>query len=250
MTGRTLIGLLTPSSNIVLEPTIQAMLARVPGVTAHFSRFRVTEISLSDKATAQFDDRPMLRAAELLADAKVDVIAWAGTSSAWLGIEADRRLCAGITAVTGIKATTAMFALHEVLRAKSVARLSLVTPYIDEVQARIAANFAAVGIACPTERHMGIRENFAFSDLSDRTVADLIRDVARPDSTGPRPDAVATICTNMRGAARIAELEEVLGLPVYDTIAATLWKCLSLSGMDPSLVTGWGSLFEIPGAAP
>ena len=248
MTERVSIGLLTPSSNTVLEPTIQAMLAGVPGANAHFSRFRVTEISLSTQALAQFDDRPMLRAAELLADARVDVIAWAGTSSAWLGTETDLALCQRITAVTGIKATTAMLALNTILKTARVERIALVTPYLDEVQDRIVSNFAARGIRCVGERHMAIRENFAFANLSDHTVADLIRSVT---GTGAdRPDAIATICTNMRGARRIAELEELLGLPIYDTIGATLWKCLSLAGIDPAAVTGWGSLFEIPVATP
>jgi maleate isomerase len=244
MTERVSIGLLTPSSNTVLEPTVQAMMAGVPGAAAHFSRFRVTEISLSTQALAQFDDRPMLQAAELLADAKVDAIAWAGTSSAWLGTETDRKLCERITAITGIEATTAMLALNAILQATGVERIALVTPYIDDVQDLIVRNFAARGIGCVGERHMAIRENFAFANLSDHTVADLIRSVA--GSGRDRPDAIATICTNMRGASRIAELEELLALPIYDTIAATLWKCLSLAGIDPAIVVGWGSLFEIP----
>jgi hypothetical protein len=56
----------------------------IPEASAHFSRFPVTEIALSAGALAQFDDAPILRAAELLAHAKVDVIAWNGTSSGWL----------------------------------------------------------------------------------------------------------------------------------------------------------------------
>ena len=75
------LGMLTPSSNTVLEPTTVAMLAGVPEATAHFARFRVLEIALSDRALGQFDDSEILRAAELLADAKVDVIAWNGTSA-------------------------------------------------------------------------------------------------------------------------------------------------------------------------
>ena len=46
------------------------MLAGLPDVTAHFGRFRVTEISLSTAALAQFDLQPILDAALLLADAK------------------------------------------------------------------------------------------------------------------------------------------------------------------------------------
>ena len=43
-------------------------------------------------------------AAELLADAKVDVIGWSGTAAGWLGFDADLRLCERIEERTGIRA--------------------------------------------------------------------------------------------------------------------------------------------------
>jgi maleate cis-trans isomerase len=100
MTKRILLGMLTPSSNTVLEPVTSAMVSGLPEVSAHFGRFRVTEISLKDQALGQFGDEPILEAARLLADARVDVIAWNGTSSGWLGFEADRTLCRRITEET------------------------------------------------------------------------------------------------------------------------------------------------------
>src|SRR6266404_5483547 len=141
MTSRIFLGMLTPSSNTVLEPVTTAMISALPEVTAHFSRFKVTEIALSGPALAQFDDTEILRAAELLAHAKVNVIAWNGTSSGWLGFDADVRLCERITSATGIAATTSMLALNEVLASTQVKQLGFVTPYLDEVQNRILANY-------------------------------------------------------------------------------------------------------------
>jgi maleate cis-trans isomerase len=68
------LGVLTPSSNTALEPLTSALAAALPGCSAHFSRFRVTEIALDAAALGQFDDSKILAAAELLADAKVDVL--------------------------------------------------------------------------------------------------------------------------------------------------------------------------------
>ncbi len=48
------IGVLTPSSNTALEPLTSALVAAVPNCSAHFSRFTVTEIALSDRALGQF----------------------------------------------------------------------------------------------------------------------------------------------------------------------------------------------------
>ena len=131
---RKFIGVLTPSSNTALEPLTSAMLAGVPEVSAHFARFRVTEISLGAASLKQFDDTPILDAARLLADARVDVICWSGTSASWLGFERDRALCARITEATGIPATTSVLALNEVLERQRARTLGLVTPYVDEVQ--------------------------------------------------------------------------------------------------------------------
>ena len=239
MTKRVLLGQLTPSSNTALEPITAAMLAELPEVSAHFSRFKVTEIALSSTSLAQFDTSEILRAAELLAHARVDVIGWNGTSSGWLGFETDLRLCEQITAATGIPATTSMLALNEVLTITGVKTLGYVTPYLDEVQAKIVKNYAELGIACRGDRHLGLRDNFSFSDVPVAQLEQMTREVA-----DEQPDAIAIICTNLRVAPSVAMLERETGLPVYDTIATVLWKCLKLAGVDTKRVKQWGSLFQ------
>src|SRR5829696_9939129 len=135
------LGMLTPSSNTVLEPLTAAMLADLPGASAHFSRFRVVAINLGPGSRGQFDPEPVVAAAELLADAKVDAICWNGTSGAWLGLDVDRALCAAITARTGIPATTATLALMDALGRLGARRYGLVTPYLGEVQDAIVARW-------------------------------------------------------------------------------------------------------------
>ena len=240
MTKPIRLGMLTPSSNTTLEPVTTAMLASLPAVSVHFSRFPVTRIALTGDALAQFDDRPILTAAELLAHAKVDVIAWNGTSSGWLGFDADHRLCERIESVTGIRASTSMLALNEILAATGVKRLALVTPYLDAVQQRIVAGYASLGIACDAERHLGMQDNFAFAEVSAATLTAMIRAVA-----AEKPDAISVICTNLRAAPLVAALEAETGIPIYDTIATAVWKSLQLAGVDPAGVTGWGRLFQI-----
>lgn len=241
MSRRVRIGMLTPSSNTVLEPVSQQMVAGLVEVSVHFQRFPVTEIALSGGALAQFDDTPLLRAAELLAHARMDVIAWNGTSSGWLGFAADERLCERITAATGAAATTSMLALNEVLAERGVRRIGFVTPYLDDVQARIVANYAALGLTCTAERHLGLQDNFSFSEVPAETIAAMAREVATA-----APDAIAVICTNMRAAPLVAGLERALGIPIFDTVATAVWKSLRLADVDPGRVLDWGSLFTAP----
>lgn len=232
------LGMLTPSSNTVLEPVTARMLRGVTGVSAHFSRFRVTQIGLSSEALEQFDPAPMVGAAELLADAKVGCIAWNGTSAAWMGFASDERLCTAITERTGIAATTSVLALRDVFRDLGIGRVGLVTPYTGDVQARIAAKWRAAGFDCATERHLGLSENFAFAGVGEDAIAEMARAVAAEGA-----EAVAIVCTNLNGAGLAIGLEAELGIPVLDSVAVTLWKSLILAGGDPACLRGWGRLF-------
>lgn len=189
------LGVLTPSSNTALEPLTCAIAATLPGCSAHFSRFKVTEIALSDAALGQFDDSKILAAAELLADAKVDVIGWSGTSSGWLGFDADRRLVERIQERTGIRATTAVLALNELLAPRGITRLALVTPYTADVQQRIIDNYRAIGIEVVAERHLGIRVNHDFALVEPAQLQTLMREVALE-----KPQAITTFCTNLHAA--------------------------------------------------
>lgn len=232
------LGMLTPSSNTVLEPVLNRMLHDLPDVTAHFSRFRVVEISLRDAALSQFSRAPLLEAARLLADARVDVIAWNGTSAGWLGFESDIALCQEITAATGIASTTSVLALDEVLRDTGVRRFGLVTPYLHDVQERVVATFARAGYECVAERHLNDPGNFSFAEIEEDTIAQLVRDVARQ-----RPDCIVTFCTNLRAAPLVSLLEQELEIPIYDTISTVVWKSLHLAGIATNRVAGWGRLF-------
>jgi maleate isomerase len=179
LTKRIFLGMLTPSSNTALEPLTSAMLAGLPEVSAHFGRFKVTEISLDAGALGQFDDVKVLEAARLLADARVDVIAWNGTSAGWLGLDADERLCERITAETGIPATTSTLALYEIMLKSGRTAYGLVTPYLDAIQDKIVANFARHGLTLVAERHLNICVNFDFSEVSETLLETMIREVAQ-----------------------------------------------------------------------
>ena len=240
MTQRTLIGMLTPSSNTVLEPMTASILAAIPNASAHFGRFRVTEIALSDHALAQFENEELLRAASLLADARCQVIAWNGTSAGWLGFDADRTLCREIESVSDARACTSVLALNEALALTGAQRIGLVTPYLPAVQQRIIDTYAGIGIEVVAESHLGQSENFSFSDVDEATIEAGIRHVAEA-----RPDAITVFCTNLRGAPLAARMEAALGIPVYDTVATAVWKSLLLCGEDPGRIEGWGSLFRL-----
>lgn len=238
MSARVLLGMLTPSSNTTLEPVTAQMLAGLPEVSAHFGRFKVTEIALSKQALGQFDDSEILRAAELLSHARLHCIGWNGTSASWLGFDRDERLCSRITQATGIPACTSVLALNEIFRATGVERFGLVTPYLDDVQQAIVENYRKAGYDCVAERHLGLQDNFSFSEVGADQLRAMVRDVARA-----KPQAITILCTNLRGAPLVEALEAEFGIPIYDSIATVVWKSLKLAGASPARVRGWGRLF-------
>lgn len=233
------VGMLTPSSNTVLEPVTMELLRGLSDVTAHFARFKVTEIALGDAGKAQFDLKPMLNAAHLLADAKVDVICWNGTSAGWLGPERDRALCEAIRAETGIAATSAVLAVLEAFKLAMVTSYGLVTPYLAAVQLQIIETFGMLGFRCLAERHLDIRENHAFAAVTEERLEEMIRTVA-----AARPNAVLVLCTNLMAAPLVMRLEEELGLPIFDSVAAALWGSLRAAGAGGVPLQG-GRLFQL-----
>lgn len=231
------LGMLTPSSNTVLEPATAALLAETPHITAHFQRLRVLSITLDGGSTGQFDAGPMVAAAEMLADAKVHALCWNGTSGAWLGLDADRAVCAAVTRATGIPCTTATLALHDALRALGARRVGLVTPYLGSVQTAIIANLRAEGFATAGERHLEDPGNYSFADHPPALVTRLVREVAAEGC-----DAIAIHCTNFRGLDAAAELP---GVAVLDSVAVALWGALRAAGGDVTSVPTLGVLSQV-----
>ncbi len=234
------IGMIVPSSNTCLEPQTYRMLGDRTDVTVHFTRIEVTRIALDAGSDRQFDVRPMVAAAELLRTAEVDVVAWNGTAGSWLGPETDRRLVAEITAAVGVPATTSTLAYLDAFAAFDVRQLGLLTPYTADVNRAIGERYAAEGTTVVGERHLGLSVNEEFARVPADDLLPLSRQLAELPDEG-RPDALAYVCTNLFGAPVVEQAEAETGLPVLDSVAVTLWRCLAMAGAAP-LQPRWGRL--------
>jgi maleate isomerase len=266
MQSRSLLGVLTPSSNTRLEPLTAAMLAGLPSVTAHFARFRVVDVGLG--AAAQFDPEPIVEAAGLLADARVDSIVWSGTSGGWRGIADDQALCSAISAATGVPATTSTLALLAALKLLGTRRLGLVTPYPAEMHDAVARTLAGEGIDVAASASDGFTaSNWELSTLPPERIDAMVAEVATaigatstpagagaaagagagtPAGTAP-PGAITVFCTNLAAADRVQNWEEMFGIPVLDSVSLAVWHALELSGYAGPRPEGWGRLFSLRG---
>jgi maleate isomerase len=214
--------MLVPSSNTILEPVTVGLLPPDGSVTAHVSRLRVLRIADDDSTQSQFDVEPMLQAADLLADAKVDLILWNGTAAGWLGFARDEAITTTIAARTGIPATTAVIALNQRLQDLGARRIGLVTPYVADIERQIIANYHAIGIEIVAAARADRMDNAGFADITPDEVAAMVRRVA----VAPL-DAILILCTNMAGAPVATALTAELGIPVLDSVVVAVEHSLA-----------------------
>jgi maleate isomerase len=230
--------MLTPSANTAVEPLTSAILRDVPNVSVHYSRLRVMGSSLDPESNAQFTTEAFLDAASLLADARVDVIAWNGTSGSWMGLDWERELCKAIEAETGVPATGSTLAFFDAFAKFGVKRYSLAVPYVQDHTEKIIETYAREGLACVASDYLGYKLAAQIDAVPDSRFREQLTSVAVPESEG-----IAVVCTSVRAAPLLDELETRLGIPIFDSIAVTAWKCLEMVGIEPKL-HGWGRLLR------
>jgi len=221
------IGVIVPSSNTVLEPTIAAMRLPPDEVTVHCTRLRVMTIALDQRSSAQFDPVPMVSAGTLLADAGVDALTWAGTSGSWLGVDRDRMLAQLLSDNTDVPASTSTLALLDACAAIGATRVTLVTPYVGAVVDRMVTTYADQGIDVVAERHLDISDNRAFGLVTPEEIRNLV--IGCPLNGA---EAVIVACTNLQATSLVGELEQRLGVPVLDSIEVTVRHALAMAGVD------------------
>lgn len=210
------IGIVIPSSNVVIEPLV-AQRSKVTDDTVHFSRLGVVNIDLSAESLAQFEMDEQLSAAQKLCDARVDAIVWGGTSSSWLGIERDEEYCRLIQQKTGISTTTCVLEMNRKVDSLGARRLAIVTPYTDNVHNQILDNYEELGFPRPIGQNLGGTVSNDFASVSPNILRDMIRSVAKA-----APEVIMIMCTNLRGASVAEDLSKQLGIPVIDSADTTL----------------------------
>jgi maleate isomerase len=221
------LGMMIPSSNTVVEPETAKLLPPDGSVTSHISRLRVVQISDDPSSLKQFEIEQFLVAADLLADAKVNLILWNGTAASWLGFPRDKSLIEAIESHTGIKATTSIVALNERLARLGAKRIGLVTPYIEALETSIIRNYAAIGVEVAAAVRRDITENTAYAAITPAEIADMTHHVARTPV-----DAILILCTNLAGSSVVESLQRELGIPILDSVRVSIEHSLALLSED------------------
>jgi maleate isomerase len=230
------IGVITPSGNTVVERVTQAIMSHFPGVTTLYSRTPV--FGEADLFPHSYGVEEMLVAARLLAHAKPDALMWNGSKGAKIGIEHDRNYCNQVESETGIRCSSSILALDEVLRSRGLKRVAIVSPYDSHYQEGLVEGVRAMGYDVVAERHVQLKDNISFASIPADRIATMVREAA-----ASRPDAVLTLCTNFPAAPVIPALEAETGIPMFDSVSIGVWQSLRMLGVDTSPARAWGRLF-------
>ena len=115
--------------------------------------------------------------------------------------------------------------------------------------------FALIDQPLTTSRGELVTAVFGFTNIVLRAIADVhpdriavAFDLGKPTFRHERYAEYKATRTRMPDDMReqipkVREVVKALGIPVYDSIATTLWKSLRVAGVAPSRVRNWGSLF-------
>ena len=227
------IGIIVVSVNTILEPELTR--AAPSEVALHFTRGRMRS---EDPAELQrmVDQAP--EAAELLADAGVQVIVFACTAaSMFRGPGQDQAIVERIQARTGLPALATSGAVCKAFAALGMTRIALASPYSDRMNQTEADYFRAAGIEVVRMRGLACQGG----DMALVPPDEVYRNGLAVDT--PAADGIFLSCTNWPTLEIIEKLERAAGKPVTSSNQATLWAALRMAGVKDA-VPGYGKLFH------
>ena len=242
------IGVLTPHADVGPESELQAMAP--PGVGIHTARVPfgamtaggVMDPTIPLAPVTAFAEPPHLdNAAELLAAAPLNAIAYGFTSSAYvIGVEGEAEMIVRLQRRTqGIPVVVACRATVEGLRVLGARRIALFDPpwFDTELNGLGRRYYESAGFEVGQSAPCGLP-----SEQAKITPADLHAWVIENVSTDV--EAIAIGGNGFRVVGAIAALEEDLGRPVVTANQALLWAALRAADVDPGSVTDYGRLFS------
>lgn len=207
-------GIILSSGNLMVEPYLRAFAPA--GLGVHVTRMRMASEWKRSPAELAAD---VITAAELLADAKVDVIIYQATGVAMAnGPEAEAELIARITKATGTPALSASQAIVEALRALGVRKTVVVSPFDQSANSRERPYLEAQGFQVVHEMGLGMKAGPESATVAPARWVETVAANARDDA-----DGYFLSGSNTTMAEAVAAIEHKLGKPVVSSVQATLW---------------------------
>ena len=224
------IGLVALSTDMTTEVDFARLL--VPrGIAVHATRVPFANPVTPETLAAMAPDIAEA-AALILPGETLDAVVYSCTSaSAVIGDAAVRRAIAA--GKPGAEPVTPISAGLSALAALGAHRISLLTPYLPEATAPVAALFSAEGFDLAGVTCMGLADDRAMARIDPATLAEQARAAVVPGS-----DAQFIACSALRAVSAIQQIEAAAGMPVVSANLATAWNVLRICGDKGAPVPG------------
>lgn len=227
------IGMLYPSSGIS-ELEIQKMLPE--GVSLHITRIPMKEATY--KELMHMADC-VEEAASLVADARVDIIAFNCTMGSLIkGKGYDEEIMERIGQATGLPATTTTTAVVMGMRTLGMKKLILVTPYVEQMNEIEKTFLEDIGFQVLSYQGLGLDDASKQYGVEPSRWYHLVMEMQEPQA-----DGYLISCAGIRVVDIIGQMEMALGKPVVTSNQALVWHCLRKMGMQEPM-EGFGRLLE------
>jgi len=211
------IGLLIPSSNTTMEEEFRRVLPE--GVSLHVARMRLKNVTVKELMEME---KYALNAVEELVDADVDLIVYGCTTGSLIGgINYDTHLSRMLSERAGIPVITTATAVCKALKTLNISKVSVATPYIEDVNLKEKEFLEAHGFKVVKIKGLGITSNIEIGKQPPHIVYKLAREVDNSEA-----DGIFISCTNLRTLEIIDVLERDLDKPIVSSNQATLWATL------------------------
>lgn len=241
MTTRRFVGLIVPATSRTLEADFQRVVP--PEVVVLHERMWVGPVKPSGEHLREMNE-DLERACRYIVRAQVDLAVYGCTSGSFLeGAGFDRRVIAKVQELVGVPAIATAAAVVEALRALKVRRLTVATPYDDDVNRLMrryldGAGFEVLNIegepTLKNEEELG-----AISRQNPAVIAAFAQEVLEAGA-----DGLLLSCTAWRALEIASELEQQIGKPVITSNQATIWLALKRLGAAARW-SGLGRLFDV-----
>ncbi len=196
-----------------------------PDVTLHVTRTRAVPIPVTVAMAEAISETDRLQEAVLsLAPVRPHCVGYACTSGSCVrGVAGEQALCARMREAGAPEATSGSGALLHALEALGIHRLTVVTPYLENVTWRLHDFLAEAGHDVVSSAHLGLTGQIWLVPYA--TVADAVLDAVTADA-----EAVFVSCTNLTTYDVIDPLSDALGIPVLTANEVLMWDTLRVAG--------------------
>ena len=235
--GRVRIGLLVLTNDYVVERDMMAM--RPNDDEVHLFVARVPfEGECEPEALAAMADRLTASTDTILPGGRLDSVIYScaagtaaiGASNVAMSINASRPNAAVITPIT---------AAHEAFEALGLKKISVLTPYTDQVTANTVSALEASGAEAVMTMCLGIEVSDDISAVTPETIFG-----AAVEADHPEADGLFISCTDFRSVQMIEDIEKRIGKPVVTANQATFWSAIRKGGYEKK-IDGFGRLLKM-----